>query len=68
MRRKLPRPISSTSRKPSVVMRPVRAPLPSSSALMPIVVPWMTSRQSGEPHAGLIDAVEDAVEERARAC
>ena len=33
------RPISSTSRKPSVVMRPTRAPLRSSTALVATVVP-----------------------------
>src|SRR5436190_18406205 len=46
MRKKLPRPISRTSRNPSVVTRPVVAPLRSTSALIPMVVPWITSRQS----------------------
>ena len=36
---RLPRAISSTSRKPAVVIRPVFAPLRSVSALMTIVVP-----------------------------
>ena len=33
---------------------------------MPMVVPWMTSRQSARRRAGLVDAAEDAVEEVAR--
>src|SRR5437660_8614284 len=51
MRRKFPRPISRTSRKPSVVTTPVRAPWPASTALMPIVVPWIISRQSARSTA-----------------
>ena len=33
---------------------------------MPIVVPWMTRRQSAELRARLVDAAEHAVEEIAR--
>ena len=40
MRGRSRRRISSTSRKPRVVITPMRAPLRSSSALVPTVVPW----------------------------
>jgi hypothetical protein len=42
------RRISSTSRNPSVVMIPVRAPLRSSSALVPTVVPCTTVEMSAK--------------------
>jgi hypothetical protein len=48
------RRISSTSRKPAVMMIPVFAPLRSSSALVPTVVPWTTAAslaKSGWPCA-----------------
>jgi len=35
------RRISRTSSKPAVVMSPTLAPLPSTMALVPMVVPWM---------------------------
>jgi hypothetical protein len=44
---RLPRPISSTSAKPAVVISAVFTPLRSVSALMTTVVPW-----ANEPSAG----------------
>ena len=41
------RPISSTSRKPRVVIRPVRAPLRCRMVLEPTVVPCSTSAMAG---------------------
>ena len=42
------RPISSTSRKPAVVTKAVRAPLRSRMALVAIVVAWMTADTSAK--------------------
>ena len=44
------RPISSTSRKPAVVIKPMRAPLRSSTALVATVVPW--TKRAIVPGAG----------------
>jgi len=43
---RLPRAISSESRKPSVVIRPVLTPLRSVSALITSVVPWARKAMS----------------------
>ena len=55
------RPISSVSRKPAVVMRPVRAPLRSISALVKSVVAWTTRVKCSGSEPSL-------AEERADAC
>ena len=55
------RRISSTSRNPPVVMRPVGAPLRSSSALVPTVVPCTIGGDAAEIAHLLADAIEEAL-------
>ena len=60
------RRISSTSRKPLVVMSPVRAPFSSRIALEATVVPWRTSARSAPDEPGLAEDLAEPVDDRAR--
>ena len=57
--RRRPRPISTASRNPFVVISPVRAPLPSSRMLVAIVVPWQISANAIEPACDARQPAED---------
>ena len=56
------RAICSTCRKPWVVTRPTRAPLPSRIALVATVVPCSTCATSREPDAGRVADLGDAAQ------
>src|SRR5262245_3716792 len=63
------RPISSTSRKPRVVMRPVRAPVRCRMVLEPTVVPCSTSvTRSGASAKSLRSAARPATTARLGSC
>ena len=58
--------ISSTSRKPLVVIRPTRAPLCSRIALEATVVPWRISSMCGAAEPALAKHLAQAVDDRLR--
>ena len=56
---------SSTSRKPAVVRRAQRAPLPSSTAFEATVVAWTTLVTLRRRRPGLVEQLEDALDDAA---